>query len=199
MSLLQQADPQSDLNAGVVRLLSRFLAANGLTNPGLGTGILIAPDFVLSASHNFWVDDVTATAFTNAGNPLVDRAIDELTVQLGYAYGVTTDEQTAAAAEVVHLRGYNGDESTPNDIALVRLPEAMAVDISKLPGLVAFADPQLLTSLTVRVVGYPYAPGDVAGTPDGERLWQATDSVRATTDGGVLQYWSAPLRRCQVD
>ncbi|MEZ5926565.1 MAG: hypothetical protein R3D57_19530 [Hyphomicrobiaceae bacterium] len=188
MGVLQPADPQSESNVGVVRLLSRFLAANGLTNPGLGTGTLIAPGFVLSASHNFWVDDVTASVFANAGNPLVDRVVDELVIQLGYAYGVTTDERTVAAPEVTHLRGYNLEVTTANDIALVRLPEAMSVDIGKLPGLVAFADSNLLTLLAVRVVGYPDAPGDVAGQPDGERLFQATDSVRGTTDGGVFQY-----------
>ena len=138
--------------------------------PGFGSGIAIAPNYVLAAGHTaFFSSDVSTNAIritTSLNqNGLLSREIDA--------------EFEDPAANVIGINfpaNYDETLAKKDDIALLRTNNEL-IDANNVIGLIAFANPEVSKSLSIATAGYP---GDnVSSNIPGNSGRFARDLVRA--------------------
>ncbi|MFO1173332.1 MAG: trypsin-like peptidase domain-containing protein [Hyphomicrobiaceae bacterium] len=188
MGDLIKAYPSDQSLASVVRVETTWLnslgnvvretTAEGPLLPN-GTGVLIGDRFVLTAAHNV-IKDQRLPGFTESGEPWVleqGAIASVITVYIEYDEG-SGASYAAEVAATVFPRGYDlpDSQSLANDLALVPLSQAVAIDLENLSGLTVYWQASDLVGEEVRVAGYPRIGGDPRDL-DGQRLFEATGTT----------------------
>jgi uncharacterized protein YegL/V8-like Glu-specific endopeptidase len=165
----------------------------------LGSGIIIAPNYVLTAGHNAANNSLgtpsSIRTTTSANQPnLFIRSIGGDTRTVTQRAGDTPDPG-ANVTNIFFPKNYvaSGRGDDPNDIALFRTSDAPIAAADTI-GLLAFVNPETAKGLSIVTAGYPAAPGRSGETPiyDGRTLVVSPGSeigtIRATTSDGVFTY-----------
>lgn len=148
---------------------------------GIGTGILIGPNHVLTAGHN---------AYSKANNAVVNRLRTTISANedaLGSRVIGRSSDPGANVTNINFLANYDTTGAPADDIALFTTSDA-PLAANETIGLIAFVDPESAKGLTIDTAGYP---GDnVSGNIPGNTGARGRDLVRspgtADTPGSIV-------------
>ncbi|KST63570.1 cadherin domain-containing protein [Mastigocoleus testarum] len=137
---------------------------------GIGTGIAIAPNHVLTAGHNAY------NARNNTNATALRATVSANQNALNSRFIGATGDPAANVTNVNFVDNYNITESPGDDIAVFTTSNTLLPDTDVI-GLIAFVDPETAGGLTIDTAGYP---GDnVSGNIPGNTGRRGRDLVRS--------------------
>ena len=137
---------------------------------GIGTGITIAPNHVLTAGHNAY------NAGTNTNATALRATISANQNALNFRFIGVTGDPAANVTNVNFVDNYNITGNPGDDIAVFTTSNNLLPDTDVI-GLIAFVDPATTIGLTIDTAGYP---GDnVSGNIPGNTGRRGRDLVRS--------------------
>lgn len=124
---------------------------------GFGSGIVISPNYVLSAAHNFYPQDVER----NQDEIRVSNSTNQIRLnerEIGHPDDIGDLDVNVRAGlngDIFYPTNWRNTFNLEDDIAFVRTVNNALISPSPLAGLIAFVNPKSAEDYTVQTAGYP--------------------------------------------
>lgn len=119
---------------------------------GYGSGIVIAPNYVLTAAHNLY--QPSTTSITPIAIRVTTSAVQETLNSRVIGSDPSSGTNVDLATGLNFLANYNIQRRKRNDIALLKTNNNL-LDSFDIPGLITFINPQDAISFFIQTAGYP--------------------------------------------
>lgn len=143
-----------------------------------GSGIIIAPNYVLSAGHNANTTRTKGVDLVTGLRVTVSTELENLNLRI---IGDSGDPQPNIDKSYIFPKNYNKTFSFEDDIALLKADNTL-LDANEVIGLLAFVDSRDAKGLTIETAGYPddnqSIPGNDPLASPGRDLVSATGTVK---------------------
>ena len=129
---------------------------------GFGSGIVISPNYVLSAAHNFYPpDEAKKGKGKNQDEIRVSNSRNQLRLnsrEIGHPDDIGDLDVNVRAGrngDIFYLTNWKNTLSTKDDIALVKTVNNALISPSPSVGLIAFVNPGTAKNYKIQTAGYP--------------------------------------------
>jgi len=129
---------------------------------GFGSGVVISPNFVLSAAHNFYPEDEARKGNgRNQDEIRVSNSINQLRLnsrEIGHPNDIEDLDVNVIPDDnigIFYPTNWRSTLDVEDDIAFVKTVNNALISPSSFAGLIAFVDPKTAEDYTIQTAGYP--------------------------------------------